>query len=152
MKIIVNGELKEVTADATTPLLWVLRDHLDLTGTKYSCGIGLCGACTVLIDGEAVRSCRLALGEVKESAVLTIEGLSDDLSHPVQRAWREERVAQCGYCQGGQMLSTAALLERNPDPSDEDIDNALALNYCRCGTQQRIRKAVHRAAGELRRG
>ena len=152
MKIIVNGKSREITADPTTPLLWVLRDHLDLTGTKYSCGIGLCGSCTVLVAGEAVRSCSTTVGDIEGRVVVTIEGLSEDLSHPVQRAWREERVAQCGYCQAGQMLSTAVLLERNPDPSDEDIDNALALNYCRCGTQQRIRKAVHRAAGEVRRG
>ena len=152
MKIIVNGEPREVDADPGTPLLWVLRDHLDLTGTKYSCGIGICGTCTVLVDGEPMRSCRLTLGDLEGSSVLTIEGLSDDLSHPVQRAWRDERVAQCGYCQAGQMLTTVALLERTPNPSDEDIDNALALNSCRCGTQHRIRKAVHRAAGEADRG
>ena len=152
MKITVNGKSKEVEADPGTPLLWVLRDHLDLTGTKYSCGIGICGTCTVLVDGEPVRSCRSTLGDLEGRAVVTIEGLSDDLSHPVQRAWREERVAQCGYCQAGQMLTTVALLERKPHPSDEDIDSALALNACRCGTQQRIRKAVHRAAGEVDRG
>jgi len=147
----VNGTTQKVDADADTPLLWVLRDHLSLTGTKYGCGMALCGACTVHLDGVAVRSCVLPLKAVEGKRVTTIEGLSKDRSHPAQRAWIESDVPQCGYCQSGQIMSAAALLQTNPSPSDADIDAALAGNICRCGTYVRIRKAVHRAA-ELLRG
>jgi aerobic-type carbon monoxide dehydrogenase small subunit (CoxS/CutS family) len=147
----VNGTTQNIDADADTPLLWVLRDHLSLTGTKYGCGMALCGACTVHVDGVAVRSCVLPLKAVEGKSVTTIEGLSKDRSHPAQRAWIESDVPQCGYCQSGQIMSAAALLRTNPSPSDGDIDAALAGNICRCGTYVRIRKAVHRAA-ELLRG
>jgi aerobic-type carbon monoxide dehydrogenase small subunit (CoxS/CutS family) len=147
----VNGTTQNIDADADTPLLWVLRDHLSLTGTKYGCGMALCGACTVHVDGVAVRSCVLPLKAVEGKSVTTIEGLSKDRSHPAQRAWIESDVPQCGYCQSGQIMSAAALLGTNPSPSDADIDAALAGNICRCGTYVRIRKAVHRAA-ELLRG
>jgi aerobic-type carbon monoxide dehydrogenase small subunit (CoxS/CutS family) len=147
----VNGATQNIDADADTPLLWVLRDHLSLTGTKYGCGMALCGACTVHVDGVAVRSCVLPLKAVEGKSVTTIEGLSKDRSHPAQRAWIESDVPQCGYCQSGQIMSAAALLGTNPSPSDADIDAALAGNICRCGTYVRIRKAVHRAA-ELLRG
>jgi aerobic-type carbon monoxide dehydrogenase small subunit (CoxS/CutS family) len=146
----VNGATQNIDADADTPLLWVLRDHLSLTGTKYGCGMALCGACTVHVDGAAVRSCVLPLKAVEGKRVTTIEGLSNDRSHPAQRAWIESDVPQCGYCQSGQIMSTAALLGTNPSPSDADIDAALAGNICRCGTYVRIRKAVHRAAELLR--
>jgi isoquinoline 1-oxidoreductase subunit alpha len=147
----VNGTTQNIDADADTPLLWVLRDHLSLTGTKYGCGMALCGACTVHLDGVAVRSCVLPLKAVEGKRVTTIEGLSKDRSHPAQRAWIESDVPQCGYCQSGQIMSAAALLQTNPSPSDADINAALAGNICRCGTYVRIRKAVHRAA-ELLRG
>jgi isoquinoline 1-oxidoreductase subunit alpha len=147
----VNGATQDIDADPDTPLLWVLRDHLSLTGTKYGCGMALCGACTVHVDGAAVRSCVLPLKAVEGKRVTTIEGLSKDRSHPAQRAWIESDVPQCGYCQSGQIMSAAALLGTNPSPSDADIDAALAGNICRCGTYVRIRKAVHRAA-ELLRG
>jgi aerobic-type carbon monoxide dehydrogenase small subunit (CoxS/CutS family) len=147
----VNGTTQNIDADADTPLLWVLRDHLSLTGTKYGCGMALCGACTVHVDDVAVRSCVLPLKAVEGKRVTTIEGLSKDRSHPAQRAWIESDVPQCGYCQSGQIMSAAALLGTNPSPSDADIDAALAGNICRCGTYVRIRKAVHRAA-ELVRG
>jgi isoquinoline 1-oxidoreductase subunit alpha len=147
----VNGTTQNIDADADTPLLWVLRDHLSLTGTKYGCGMALCGACTVHVDGVAVRSCVLPLKAVEGKRVTTIEGLSKDRSHPAQRAWIESDVPQCGYCQSGQIMSAAALLGTNPSPSDADIDAALSGNICRCGTYVRIRKAVHRAA-ELLRG
>jgi isoquinoline 1-oxidoreductase alpha subunit len=147
----INGSTQNVDVDADTPLLWVLRDHLSLTGTKYGCGMALCGACTVHVDGAAVRSCVLPLKAVEGKHVTTIEGLSKDRSHPAQRAWIESDVPQCGYCQSGQIMSAAALLGTNPSPSDADIDAALAGNICRCGTYVRIRKAVHRAA-ELLRG
>jgi len=146
----VNGQTQSVEADADTPLLWVLRDHLGLTGTKYGCGLALCGACTVHVDGRPVRSCRLPLRALEGKAVTTIEGLSRDRSHAVQRAWIELDVPQCGYCQSGQIMSAVALLRDNPSPSDSDIDAALAGNICRCGTYQRIRRAVHRAAELLR--
>jgi isoquinoline 1-oxidoreductase alpha subunit len=148
--VIVNGKLRSVDADADTPLLWVLRDHLALTGTKYGCGMALCGACTVHVDGVAVRSCLLPLKALEGKTVTTIEGLSNDRSHAVQRAWIELDVPQCGYCQSGQIMSAAALLQANPAPSDADIDAALAGNICRCGTYSRIRKAIHRAARFLR--
>jgi isoquinoline 1-oxidoreductase alpha subunit len=147
----VNGTTQNIDADADTPLLWVLRDHLSLTGTKYGCGMALCGACTVHVDGAAVRSCVLPLKAVEGKRVTTIEGLSKDRSHPTQRAWIEVDVPQCGYCQSGQIMSAAALLGTNPSPSDADIDAALSGNICRCGTYVRIRKAVHQAA-ELLRG
>jgi isoquinoline 1-oxidoreductase alpha subunit len=147
----VNGTTQNIDADADTPLLWVLRDHLSLTGTKYGCGMALCGACTVHVDGVAVRSCVLPLKAVEGKSVTTIEGLSKARSHAVQRAWIESDVPQCGYCQSGQIMSAVALLKTNPSPSDTDIDAALAGNICRCGTYVRIRKAVHRAA-ELLRG
>ena len=147
----VNGTTLNIDADADTPLLWVLRDHLSLTGTKYGCGMALCGACTVHVEGVPVRACVLPLSAVQGKSVTTIEGLSKDRSHAVQRAWIELDVPQCGYCQSGQIMSAAALLKTNPSPSDADIDAALSGNICRCGTYVRIRKAVHRAA-ELLRG
>src|SRR5579863_2453269 len=146
----VNGQQQSVDADADTPLLWVLRDHLGLTGTKYGCGMALCGACTVDVDGAAVRSCLLPLKALEGKAVITIEGLSKDRGHAVQRAWIELDVPQCGYCQSGQIMSAAALLRDNPAPNDDDIDAALAGNICRCGTYGRIRKAIHRAAELLK--
>ena len=142
----VNGERHEVTVPPDTPLLWVLRDELDLTGTKFGCGIASCGACTVHLDGEAVRSCQTRISAVGDAEVTTIEGLSEDGSHPVQRAWIEENVPQCGYCQAGQIMSASALLASNPDPDEEAIDRALQGNLCRCGTYLRIRRAVKRAA------
>ncbi len=147
----INGSTRRVDADDDTPLLWVLRDHLALTGTKFGCGMALCGACTVHLDGVPVRSCALPLKALEGRSVTTIEGVSKDRSHAVQRAWIELDVPQCGYCQSGQIMSAVALLQSNPSPSDTDIDAALAGNICRCGTYVRIRKAVHRAA-ELLRG
>jgi len=142
----VNGQTYEVEALEDTPLLWVLRDNLGFTGTKYSCGIGQCGACTVLMDGEPTRSCMLPVSMVGERAIITIEGLSEDGGHPVQKAWLDEHVTQCGYCQAGQILNAVAMLEKTPNPSDEDIDAAMKNVLCRCGTYQRIRKAIHTAA------
>ena len=150
IKFTINGRSAEVNDAPSTPLLWVLRDSLGLTGTKFGCGIAHCGACTVMVDGDAVRSCVTPLARVTGKKVTTIEGLSSDNSHPVQKAWIEEQVAQCGYCQPGQMMSAAVLLATNKSPSDEDIDMALSGNICRCGTYARIRKAVHRAAAEIR--
>jgi len=146
----VNGHAVTVDADPSTPLLWVLRDHLAMTGTKFGCGMALCGACTVHVDGAAVRSCVLPVSAVEGKAITTIEGLSPDRSHPVQRAWLEIDVPQCGYCQSGQIMSAAALLSQNPNPSDAHIDAAMSGNICRCGTYPRIRRAIHRAA-ELQR-
>jgi isoquinoline 1-oxidoreductase alpha subunit len=146
----VNGKPLETDATPDTPLLWVLRDHLGLTGTKFGCGQALCGACTVHVDGQPVRSCVVPLSSVGSAAVTTIEGLSPDRSHAVQQAWMELDVPQCGYCQSGQIMSASALLATNPQPSDADIDTALAGNICRCGTYSRIRKAVHRAAELMR--
>jgi len=145
--ISVNGQLRDVQAPAEMPLLWVLRDLLNLTGTKYGCGISLCGSCTVHLDGEAVRSCQTPISSIGTKKVVTIEGLSPDGSHPVQRAWVEEQVVQCGYCQPGQIMQAAALLRQKPQPTDEDIDREMVGNLCRCGTYQRIRAAIHRAAG-----
>jgi isoquinoline 1-oxidoreductase subunit alpha len=146
----VNGTAQNIDADGDTPLLWVLRDHLSLTGTKYGCGMALCGACTVHLDGVPVRSCVLPLQAAAGKKVTTIEGLSQNRSHAVQRAWMEIDVPQCGYCQSGQIMSAAALLGSNPAPSDADIDAALSGNICRCGTYVRIRGAVRRAAELLR--
>ena len=146
MKLHVNGSNREVDAPGDMPLLWVLRDLLHLTGVKYGCGMAQCGACTVHLDGRAVRSCVTPVSAVAGRKVTTIEGLSPDGGHPVQQAWAEIDVVQCGYCQSGQIMSAVALLAENPAPSDADIDVALAGNICRCGTYQRIREAVHRAA------
>jgi aerobic-type carbon monoxide dehydrogenase small subunit (CoxS/CutS family) len=150
--IIVNSQTLEVDASPDTPLLWVLRDHLGLTGTKYGCGMALCGACTVHVDGVAMRSCILPLRAIEGKKITTIEGLSQGRSHPVQRAWIELDVPQCGYCQSGQIMSAAALLRSNSAPSDGDIDAAMAGNLCRCGTYARIRNAIHRAAELLLAG
>jgi isoquinoline 1-oxidoreductase subunit alpha len=144
--ITVNDRAVDVDAAPDTPLLWVLRDHLAMTGTKYGCGMALCGACTVHVEGVAMRSCVLPLRAVEGKRITTIEGLSDMRSHAVQRAWIELDVPQCGYCQSGQIMSAAALLETTPRPTDADIDAAMAGNICRCGTYSRIRRAIHRAA------
>jgi len=143
----VNGSPRRVEVDPATPLLWVLRDTLRLTGTKYGCGEGICGACTVHVDGQPYRSCQVPVGELRGKRVTTIEGLSKDGSHPCQRAWLAEDVAQCGYCQPGMIMEAAALLRARPKPTDADVDRAFADHVCRCGTYQRIRRAVHRAAG-----
>jgi isoquinoline 1-oxidoreductase alpha subunit len=145
-QLIINRQTVTVEVEPDIPLLWVLRDILGLTGTKYSCGRGLCGSCTVLIDGEAIRSCITPISAVGSSPVTTIEGLSEDGSHPVQQAWIEENVVQCGYCQPGQIMNTVALLNENPNPTDEEIDAAMDSVLCRCGTYQRIRRAIHTAA------
>jgi isoquinoline 1-oxidoreductase alpha subunit len=145
-KISVNGQSHSVDAAPDTPLLWVLRDHLNLVGTKYGCGIGQCGACTVHLDGNPVRSCLLPISGVADHKVLTIEGLDPHASHPLQKAWVELDVPQCGYCQAGQIMSAAALLARNPAPQDADIDAAMTGNLCRCATYLRIRAGIHRAA------
>lgn len=142
----INGKDHSLDVAPDLPLLWALRDKLNMTGTKYSCGVGQCGTCTVLIDGEPVRSCLLPAVSMAGREITTIEGLSKDGSHPVQLAWNEVDVPQCGYCQGGQILAAAALLEKNPDPDDEAIDNAMSANLCRCGTYYRIRKAIKLAA------
>jgi isoquinoline 1-oxidoreductase alpha subunit len=142
----VNGKMYVVDVPDDTPLLWVIRENLGLTGTKFGCGISLCGACTVHLDGQAIRSCVTPVSAVAGKEITTIEGLSVDGIHPVQRAWIAEDVPQCGYCQSGQIMSAAALLARSPRPSDADIDDAMAGNICRCGTYQRIRRAIHRAA------
>jgi isoquinoline 1-oxidoreductase subunit alpha len=152
IKITVNNQVVNVDAEPDTPLLWVLRDHLGMTGTKFGCGMALCGACTVHIDGAATRSCVLPLGAVQGKAITTIEGLSSDRSHAVQKAWLEIDVPQCGYCQSGQIMSAAALLKANPKPNDADIDAAMSGNICRCGTYPRIRTAIHRAAELLDTG
>ena len=142
----VNGQDLTVQVSADTPLLWVLRDHLKLKGTKFGCGIAQCGACTVHVDGQAVRSCILPISQVGNKDITTIEGLSEEGTHPVQKAWLEMDVAQCGYCQTGQIMTAAALLDRNANPSDQDIDEAMHGNICRCGTYTRIRKAIKSAA------
>lgn len=146
-QLTVNGRVHAVDADADTPLLWILRDTLGLTGTKFGCGQGVCGSCTVHLDGRAVRSCQTSLKEAAGRVVVTVEGLSKDGSHPVQRAWIAEDVAQCGYCQPGMIMTAAALLKRKARPTDHDIDEAFADHVCRCGTYPRVRKAVKRAAG-----
>lgn len=142
----INGKVREVDVDPSTPVLWVLRDHLGLVGTKYGCGIGQCGACTIHLDGKAVRSCITDVSEVGNQAITTIEGLSENADHPVQKAWLEHDVPQCGYCQSGQIMTAAALLKSNPNPKDEDIDKAMEGNICRCGTYTRIKKAIKTAA------
>jgi len=148
LNLTVNGKAVQVTASPDTPLLWVLRDELDLKGAKFGCGIASCGACTVLVDGRAVRSCITPVSAAAGSHITTIEGLSADGSHPVQKAFNEADVPQCGYCQPGQVMSAVALLEHTPHPTDEQIDSAMSGNLCRCGTYARIRKAIHRAAGD----
>jgi len=146
IRLIVNGRTHALDVDPGTPLLWVLRETIGLTGTKYGCGAGLCGACTVLLDGEPARSCQISALQVEDVSITTIEGLSPDRSHPLQTAWLAEQVPQCGYCQSGQIMTAAALLAKNPDPTDADIDRALSANLCRCGTYPRIRRAIHLAA------
>jgi isoquinoline 1-oxidoreductase alpha subunit len=146
LSFIVNGQQVTVDASGDTPLLWVLRDHLRLTGTKFGCGAGLCGACTVHLDGQALRSCALPVAAAVNKSVTTIEGLSHKGDHPLQEAWVAENAPQCGYCQSGQIMSAAALLQQNPTPDDAAIDQAMAGNICRCGSYLRIRKAIHRAA------
>lgn len=142
----INGTIREVNADPSTPLLWILRDHLDLVGTKYGCGIAQCGACTVHLNGTAVRACQLPVASLESEKITTIEGLSEQGEHPVQKAWIAHDVPQCGYCQAGQIMSAAALLSSNSNPSDEDIDAAMRGNICRCGTYTRIKKAIKTAA------
>jgi aerobic-type carbon monoxide dehydrogenase small subunit (CoxS/CutS family) len=145
INLTINGKPHSSDAETDTPLLWILRDEVGLTGSKFGCGMGLCGACTVLMDGQAVRSCSLPLSAVADKSITTIEGLSKNKSHPLQQAWIAENVPQCGYCQSGMILAAAALLAKNPNPKDSDIDNAIT-NICRCGTYSRVRKAIHRAA------
>lgn len=142
----INGKKQEVEADPTTPILWVLRENLNLVGTKFGCGIAQCGACTIHLDGEAVRSCQLPVSAVADKKITTIEGLSEDGTHPLQKAWMEHDVPQCGYCQSGQIMTAAALLEKNPNPTEEEIKTAMNGNICRCGTYFRIREAIKTAA------
>ena len=148
-KLTINRKEFSVDVDPDTPLLWVLRNTLGMTGTKFGCGMAQCGACTVHVEGEAVRSCILPISFIEGKNVLTIEGLSSESSHPLQQAWIAEEVPQCGYCQSGQIMSAAALLAQKPTPTDADIDGAMSGNICRCGTYQRIRRAIHRAAQTL---
>jgi isoquinoline 1-oxidoreductase subunit alpha len=152
IKLNVNNQSYNVDVEPGMPLLWVLRDMLHLTGTKYGCGMAQCGACTVHLNGEAVRSCVTPVRRAENQHVITIEGLSSNTSHPLQRAWQEEDVPQCGYCQSGQIMAAAVLLREKPDPTDQDIDDAMSGNICRCGTYQRIRKAIHRAAELQKQG
>jgi aerobic-type carbon monoxide dehydrogenase small subunit (CoxS/CutS family) len=147
-RLTVNGKSATLEAAADTPLLWILRDSLGLTGTKFGCGMGLCGACTVHLDGQAVRSCQTPIGTVGAKKITTIEGLSSDRGHPVQRAWIAEQVPQCGYCQSGQIMQAAAILTATPHPTREQIDSGMSGNICRCATYQRIRRAIERAAQE----
>ena len=147
-KLNINGKIRDVQVEADTPLLWVIREQVGLSGTKYGCGVAQCGACSVHLNGGLVRSCVLPVGSVKPTdKIVTIEGLSPDASHPVQKAWAELDVPQCGYCQSGQIMAAAALLQRKPKPTDKDIDDAMS-NICRCGTYQRIRAAIHTAASK----
>ena len=146
IRLIVNGKQHEFDVTSDTPLLWVLRDTIGLTGTKFGCGIGQCGSCTVHMDGQAIRSCSMPVSAAVGKKIVTIEGLSANRSHPLQKAWIAEQVPQCGYCQSGQIMAAAALLLKNPRPTDEQIDAAMSGNICRCGTYQRIRRAIHRAA------
>ncbi|WP_136442609.1 (2Fe-2S)-binding protein [Pacificoceanicola onchidii] len=153
MRLTVNGTEHEVDVEPDMPLLWVLRDELNITGPKYGCGIAQCGACTVHVDGLAVRACQLAVGDLADGAVTTIEGLAQpDSLHVVQQAWIDHQVAQCGYCQSGQIMQAAAFLDLNPEPTDEEIDAAMSAILCRCGTYPRIRAAVHAAAAKLQEG
>jgi len=152
VKLNINRKEYTVTVQPDTPLLWVIREEIGLTGTKYGCGVSLCGACTVHVDGEAVRSCGTPVSDVAGKEITTIEGLSPDGKHPVQKAWIEDEVPQCGYCHSGQIMTAAALLAENPTPTDEDIDDAMSDNLCRCGTYQRIRKAIHRASQMMAEG
>lgn len=145
----INGKKQQVDADADTPMLWVLRDHVDLVGTKFGCGVAQCGACTVHLDGNAVRSCSLPVSSVGDKEITTIEGLSEDGTHALQQAWIEHDVPQCGYCQAGQIMNAAALLKRNPNPTDEEIDAAMNGNICRCGTYIRIKAAIKTAAANM---
>ena len=147
MELNINKQTYQFDGDPDMPLLWVLRDILGLTGTKYSCGEGICGSCIVLADGIPIRSCIISVSYFEGKNITTIEGLSEDGTHPLQRAWEEVDVTQCGYCQPGQLLTAAALLESNPDPTDEDIDEAMTNNFCRCGTYRRIKEAIHLATG-----
>ncbi len=142
----INGKAHQLDVDPTTPMLWVLRDHLNLVGTKYGCGIGQCGSCTIHLEGVAVRSCQVPVSSVGNQKVTTIEGLSENADHPVQKAWLEHDVAQCGYCQAGQIMSAAAFLKNNPNPSDEVIEAVMSGNICRCGTYIRIKEAIKTAA------
>ena len=152
ISLTVNGKTYKADVAPDTPLLWVLRDALGLTGTKYGCGIAQCGACTVHVNGEPVRSCNAQIAEVAGKRVTTIEGLSPDSGHPLQKAWIAEEVPQCGYCQSGQLMSAAALLAKNKSPSDADIDKAMSGNICRCGTYNNIRRAIHTASTMMRKG
>ena len=147
----INGKIMQAEVDADTPLLWVLRDSLGLVGTKYGCGIGQCGACTVHLNGNAVRSCSLPVSTIGNKKITTIEGLSEKGDHPVQQAWDEVDVAQCGYCQAGQIMTAAAMLTKNPNPSAEQIDNTMNANLCRCGTYHRIREAVVLASNKMKK-
>ncbi|MFN3849643.1 MAG: (2Fe-2S)-binding protein [Spirosomataceae bacterium] len=147
----INGKKVAIEAEPDTPMLWVLRDEVHLKGTKFGCGMGLCGACTIHLDGQAVRSCQTPISTVKSKKITTIEGISTNIDHVVQKAWIEEQVPQCGYCQSGQIMSAVALLKSKPNPSDEDIDAYMAGNICRCGTYNRIRKAIHLAASEMKK-
>jgi isoquinoline 1-oxidoreductase alpha subunit len=148
LELKINGDLRRIDVDEDTPLLWALRDELKLTGTKFGCGIAACGACTVLVDGEAVRSCSYPATAAAGKEILTIEGLSEDNSHPVQQAWIAESVPQCGYCQSGQIMAAVSLLKKNPNPTDEQIDEQMT-NICRCGTYNAVRRAIHRSARQL---
>ncbi len=147
-KLKINGKTREVDVDANTPILWVLRDHLNLVGTKYGCGIAQCGACTIHLNGMAVRSCMLPVSSIGNQEITTIEGLSENGDHPVQEAWLEHDVAQCGYCQGGQIMAAVSLLKNNPNPSDEEIEATMSGNICRCGTYLRIKEAIKTAAAK----
>jgi len=152
VSLVINGTKHEVDVESDTPLLWVLRDNLGLTGTKYGCGIAVCGSCTVHLDGKPIRSCITPVSAAANKQVTTIEGLSPDSSHPVQQAWVSEEVPQCGFCQSGQIMTAAALLANNARPSDGDIDEAMSGNLCRCGTYQRVRRAIKRAAQNMQEG
>lgn len=148
----INGKKTQVEADPDTPLLWVIRDYAGLKGTKFGCGMGLCGACTIHLNGQPIRSCQTPISSLNASSkITTIEGISSNIDHVVQKAWIEEQVPQCGYCQSGQIMSAVALLKSNPNPSDEDIDTFMSGNICRCGTYNRIRKAIHLAATEMKK-
>lgn len=152
IQVTVNGRKRQYDGDPEMPLLWYLRDELQYTGTKYGCGQGLCGACTVHVNGKAVRSCQTSMSSAADQQITTIEGLSETSNHPLQQAWRDHNVPQCGYCQSGQIMQAAALLKEKPKPTDAEIDNSLKGNICRCGTYQRIRAAVKQAAGQPAKG